>query len=1376
MGPPRPLQNPPPGSRLVILAGNTVAFTLRATSVPGTAWLRTNARRAAIRRREIIESAESGLPRPGDDWEDVPMTPEPDGSWSLALPVDEPGWFEAKAWFLPEGSSTPVWPEGEGNVSLKVQPAWTAAGCSVYKAFVRMFRPPPAPVDESVVAALDAAGWSVIPPSGTFRALAAEAPHIVDRLGFRIVLLLPPFPVPTTHARMGLFGSPFAALDFYTVDPACAEHDCRTTPLEQFVELLDAFHARDARVFIDVPINHTGWAARLFQQHPEWFARRDGRFHSPGAWGVTWADLVELDYRHAPLWQEMAEVFLHWCRLGVDGFRCDAGYMIPVPVWEYITARVREEFPDTVFLLEGLGGPVAVTLDLLTTGGLDWAYSEFFQNDHRSALDWYLPQALGASATHGIHLHFAETHDNNRLAARSTSWARLRTALAAMASVNGAWGITCGVEWFAPDKIHVHGASPLRAGAVPNQVAEIAALNRLVATHPAFAHDAVPTLLAVDGGEVLALHRSVPGDAGGDVLVLANLDPDQPQSIAWAAADFTPPADARCLLTGAAPVVSADGSGRWHTQLPPGSVCCLPAAAAPPAADAATTAERRLRDRLLMAATGRNMDAWLASPAPEAVVLDLAHDRSRAVLRDPDVPLVLLADTPFTATAAGRRTRSLPASGRHAAVLLPYECRGDSLTIAMASDGAVDRIVLPLAAPTPPPDDFPSFPGERIRRDPDLHLLLTNGTGAMSHLRAAWGLIGSQYDALLAANPDPRVPVDRRIVFTRCRAWIVRRAISTALSADCCTRVVRASSSHAEWHFSVPSGEGIRVPVVLTVHLADGADAVSLHFSRPDDNGPPVQLILRPDIEDRDFHHKTVLADGDIAAMAAATAAYPSGCRQPARHGWLCLEAPGTAFTAAPEKHTARHPVDAHRGLGHDSDLFSPGWFEGPLAAGGTLTLTAALTSTPAAPVPPPLPAPVPWSPREALLQFVVRRDEGHTIIAGYPWFLDWGRDTLIALRGLITAGETDTARRILLTFARFEQQGTLPNMIRGDDCSNRDTSDAPLWFVTAVADLVRTEGTRAFLDGPAGTRSIREVLASIIDHYQSGTPNGIRMDPDSGLIFSPSHFTWMDTNHPAGTPREGYPVEIQALWHAALAFMGSLGDPDAAALAQRVTEAIARFFPVPGRSWLADCLHARPGTPAADAIADDHLRPNQLFAVTLGAVADPALRAGIVDACRSLLVPGGIRTLADRRVRHPLPVHRHGTLLNDPHAPFWPVYAGDEDTRRKPAYHNGTAWPWPMPSLAEALIVSGGEDARDAALAILEGSHPLLSVFCLGHLPEIMDGAAPHRPGGCGAQAWSISEWLRVAALLDSPPHQPGTASALMIAGPQASRFPSST
>ena len=483
--------------------------------------------------------------------------------------------------------------------------------------------------------------------------------------------------------------------------------------------------------------------------------------------------------------------------------------------------------------------------------------------------------------------------------------------------------------------------------------------------------------------------------------------------------------------------------------------------------------------------------------------------------------------------------------------------------------------------------------------------------------------------------------------------------------------------------------------------------------------------------------------------MAAATLPTPDGFAQPCRDGFLVLKTSNATFSPSPESLSTSHPLDAARGLGHSSDLFSPGFFSASLATNIPVTLDAALSASPSLPSNPPnLPSPSPWSLRDALLQFVVRRDSGPTIIAGYPWFLDWGRDTLIALRGLIAAGDTTTARLILLTFARFEDRGTLPNMIRGSDCSNRDTSDAPLWFFTATADLVRSTGP-AFLDESAGGRPIRTILGSIIAHYQSGTPNGIHTDPASALVFSPSHFTWMDTNHPAGTPREGYPIEIQALWHAALSFMASHGDDSCAQLALRVANSIESLFPHPSEGWLADCLHAPSGTPAALASRDDHLRPNQLFAVTLGAVTNPGRTAAIIHACSELLVPGAIRTLADRPVAFPLPVLRNGHLLNDPLNPFWPHYSGDEDTRRKPAYHNGTAWPWPMPSLAEAFLLSNLPDSIHAARSILDSADALLSSNCLGHLPEITDGTSPHSPGGCGAQAWSVSELLRVRKLL---------------------------
>lgn len=234
--------------------------------------------------------------------------------------------------------------------------------------------------EEHWIELLDKAGYTVIPPSGTFRDLVKELDFIMGELGCRIIQLLPVHPTPTTYARMGRYGSPYAALSFTSVDPALAEFDPRATPLEQFVELVDAIHERHAKIFIDIAINHTGWASSLHGTHPEWLVRDpEGRIEVPGAWGVLWEDLTRLDYRHKGLWQYMANIYLTWCRRGVDGFRCDAGYMIPVPVWKYIVATVREQYPDTIFLLEGLGGKISVNRDILNTANFNWAYSELFK-------------------------------------------------------------------------------------------------------------------------------------------------------------------------------------------------------------------------------------------------------------------------------------------------------------------------------------------------------------------------------------------------------------------------------------------------------------------------------------------------------------------------------------------------------------------------------------------------------------------------------------------------------------------------------------------------------------------------------------------------------------------------------------------------------------------------------------------------------------------------------------------------------------------------------------------------------------------------------------------------------------------------------------
>jgi starch synthase (maltosyl-transferring) len=283
------------------------------------------------------------------------------------------------------------------------------------------------------------------------------------------------------------------------------------------------------------------------------------------------------------------------------------------------------------------------------------------------------------------------------------------------------------------------------------------------------------------------------------------------------------------------------------------------------------------------------------------------------------------------------------------------------------------------------------------------------------------------------------------------------------------------------------------------------------------------------------------------------------------------------------------------------------------------------------------------------------------------------------------------------------------------------------------------------------------EVLGSIGRHLKVGAPNGVHMDPESKLIFSPAHFTWMDTNHPAASPRQGYPLEIQALWLRALQLLARIDPPDGdgdgplwADLHQQVQRTIVERFFLPELGYFSDCLHASPGMPASQAIADDALRPNQLLAITLQAVSAPQPCRAAVQACAELLVPGALRSLADRPVQLPLPVIRDGKTLNDPLHPYQGQYLGDEDTQRKPAYHNGTAWTWLLPQFCEAWATVYGPSAVAAARAWMSSSAGMLSGGCIGHLPEICDGNYPHTARGCDAQAWGAGEWVRVWTLLE--------------------------
>jgi starch synthase (maltosyl-transferring) len=1429
------IQDPAPGSRMVRFCGDLFNFTLRLPqSEAGTAWVRTNIGHAKIIREEIIREVEKNEAPLGRAWFDIPMQRVDDQRFTVTLPLCEVGHFEAKCFFLKEGEVHPTWPPG-ANTAVNVEPADTCCANIVYNAFVRQFGPNKAGTqklessDQQCIRKLDKNGYAVIPPSGTFRDLIAELDFIIGELGCRILLLLPIHPTPTTYGRMGRFGSPYAALSFTAVDPALAEFDPRATPLEQFIELIDSVHQRNAKIMIDIAINHTGWAARLHETHPQWLVRSpEGRIEIPGAWGVAWEDLTKLDYSKTDLWQHMANVFIQWCRRGVDGFRCDAGYMIPVAAWKYIVAKVRDQFPRVVFLLEGLGGKISVTRDLLNICNLNWCYSELFQNYDRPQIERYLPEASDISSADGLMVHFAETHDNPRLAQRSKAYARMRTALCALSSCNGAFGFANGVEWFATEKINVHDATSLSWGAKSNQVAEIRRLNHLLKSHPVFHEEALLSMHQSNEGNFLVLLRYHPR-SGKKLLILVNLDPENQTPAAWDPASTGLKGPGFCdLLTGAEFIASA--SDKLYTLvLEPGQVLCLStdpeellqfqnlptrSFLLPDRIEQQRLYAKALElvgcrqgtrhlDNLDLAESARRLKEnpldfcrrlSLQDREPRMIMWRWPQDLKREVMLPPDHSLLIRSGCAFSARILDgeqtitSETSLTAADGTHFALFSPLTTPQalKSCTLALsvydlADPGGCRHAEAPLLI-LPRPRDVRAkqlFKHSELLHK-DFIFLETNNRGAMLHSAVAWGNLTSRYDALLAANMNPHYPEDRRVMFSRCRAWVVFQGYSQALNTDCLDMFRPQKGGGGLWQYHIPTGQGEDVLITARVEMIRDKNEVKLSFFRhpaDDQTGrladfKPVRIIFRPDIENRNFHATTKAYQGPENHWPGCVSAFSNGFDfTPDADHHFRMEISAGAFVWEPEwLYTVYRPKDAGRGLDPDSDLFSPGYLSAFIEGNQTVTLWARVGSENETSLPKSAavnsrtgPGSVENEPeksvtdilRASLDHYVVRRGDLKTVIAGYPWFLDWGRDALIFTRGLVAAGKMAEAGDVLKQFGQFEKDGTVPNMIQGNNAANRDTSDAPLWFITACADLVHAEGNNNFLQSACGDRSVKEVILSIGQFLKVGTPNGVRMDPESGLIFSPTHFTWMDTNHPAGTPRQGYPIEIQALWYAALCLLSEIDSAEAAKqwrhLAQKVQNSIMACFWQPDLAYLSDCLQAAPGQSAKDATADDALRPNQLLAITLGAVHKNDVCRQILAACDELLVPGAIRSLADRPVKHEIKIVHQGKIINDPHRPYQGRYEGDEDTRRKPAYHNGTAWSWMFPSFCEAWAMTYGKESHQTALAWLASSSRLLEHGCLNHIPEILDGDYPHTQRGCDAQAWGASELLRVWLKLEA-------------------------
>jgi len=1417
---------PAPGEHLLRFVGDRlrVALTPAAgASRQRKAFLRTNLTRAQVARVEMIAQAglreQEQLTFAGASWRDIPLEPSSEG-FAVELPLLETGHFLAKAYFRDENGHQD-WPAGR-DLSIVVHPDRLRTSNIIYCAFARVMGPFTLPEQSSTMQAatreLDAQGWSVIPPSSTLRNLTRSLPHIFERLGCRILHLLPIGPVPTTYARMGRYGSPYAQLDLTAIDPALVEFDKRTTAVDQFRELADAVHFREGMVLLDIVLNHTGWGARLFDQHPEWFKRdASGAFHSPGAWGTVWEDLVELDQAHRELWDLLADALITWCRRGVDGFRCDAGYMVPVPAWQYIVARVRREFPDCVFLLEGLGGAWEATERLLTEGGMQWAYSELFQCLEPGHVADYLDHSMRESGRIGTLVHYSETHDNDRLAKRGITWSLMRNRLSALSSHSGAFGFTVGVEWLSTNKIDVHEAHPVAWDAELNIVRELAQLSALLCEHPCFFDGTRIARVSSKDSSVLAVER-VSRDELDRCLVLINLDVAATRELVlpdalWLGLGETP-VD---LLGQPLPAVQRR-AGEVRLRLAAGQTFCVAAQSSPVGLAGELYRVRRAQAAWALRLLGLSMAHESLGPADFVALAEhVAADPARflaaiAVLDGASAKQDLLAALErasnqaryprvltFRAEHASRVTLVPPAHWLLVRDDFPFEVvltreEGDLVTRAIRmDDGYVAAI---------PPHDGQSERDLTLRlnrfeqRGVDIVAcirllaqlprfaataqqglaLLVNGRGGMARLHADLGTVTSKYDCLLAANFHPEVPSDRHVLIKRARVWVDADGFITPLDQQ--NLVQLEVGPPAVWTFAANAGDGRRVGVRLTVDLLRQRNIAVMRFDRVPTQSldlPPderVRLIVRFDLEDRSFHAETHADEKLVSAFEAGTSELSSriGFRfAPASERTLTVVSERGAYHAGAQwMRDIHHTVDAGRGLAASGDAYSPGWFSLPLAAGASVTLVCSADHeepSPAlvqralsvGPASSPSPSDFETQLRRAAEAFIVRRGAGRTVIAGYPWFLDWGRDTFIAARGLIAAGYHEEVRHMLATYAALERKGTLPNYLAGEGEGSRETSDAPLWFALACSELARAVGTGLYELHVDGQRTLRDVLASMALHHLQGAENGVRVDHASGLVWSPSHYTWMDTNYPAGTPREGYPIELSVLWLSCLGELERLGVElpgyDVSSLRVLTRGSLERFYR-PELGYCADTLHARAGVAASEALADDHLRPNQLLAVASGLFRGERARAIVAAAERYLLVPGAMRTLAPKPVQVALPISdARGRPLNDPHAPYRGHYDGDEDSQRKPAYHNGTAWVWWLPIYCEALVAAWDEDpaAVAAARAVLGSTARLLGEGCIGQLPEILDGDAPHLQRGCDAQAWSVTETLRVWLKLDA-------------------------
>ncbi|MEM5315034.1 amylo-alpha-1,6-glucosidase [Paraburkholderia sp. JHI869] len=619
----------------------------------------------------------------------------------------------------------------------------------------------------------------------------------------------------------------------------------------------------------------------------------------------------------------------------------------------------------------------------------------------------------------------------------------------------------------------------------------------------------------------------------------------------------------------------------------------------------------------------------------------------------------------------------------------------------------------------------------------------------------ASGTVGTartrRYHALLLTARQP--PTNRVVLVNGIEAWLEDGERKTALTMqryapdllypDTSTSIASFDTSPwPTWRYRLDGGSVLTAEVFVA--KASGETVLRWRLEGPTGTGGAV-LKVRPLISGRDYHalhHENPAFDFDARIDGESVRWQPYG-DLPA----IVARSNGR-YTHAPDWYrNFCYTRERERGLDCIEDLATPGVFTFDPGKGYAVILLRAQLSSGVADTS--REDDESTASRAQLLAgfeevrrasfgsrlqrsanaYVVARGDGRTIVAGYPWFTDWGRDTFIAMRGLLLAnGHYEQAGAILLEWAATVSEGMLPNRFPdAGGAPEYNSVDASLWFVVAVHDYFAAANLP-----PEARHALQGAVGAILEGYARGTRYRIGADPRDGLLRAgvPGvQLTWMDAK--AGdwvvTPRMGKPVEIQALWINALR-IACAWDTRWRELEARASAAFAERFVDPSTGALFDVVDVD----HVDGTVDRSIRPNQIFAaggLPFALLEGDAARAIVAQVQTDLLTPMGLRTLApsDRAYRGQ---YRGGVFERDG------------------AYHQGTVWPWLLGPFVDAWLRVNGDTAAQRALARERFVAPLLAHLeraGLDHISEVANGDAPHEPGGAPFQAWSLGELLRV-------------------------------